>query len=64
MHLSAHLDSLPEASAQQREEDAGDSHVVSGLGHARVLPAGVDGHAPGDVSHRNLVTLEMDGGTG
>ena len=56
-----HLHSLPEAGAEQREEDSGHGHVVPGLGHTRVLTASVDAHAPGDVPHRHLVALETTG---
>lgn len=58
----AHLHSLSEAGAQERQEDSGDGHVVPGLGHPGVLSPGVHRHAAGDVPHRHLVTLWRGGG--
>lgn len=53
-----HLLGLSEAGPQQRQEDAGDGHVVSWLSDARVFSTGKHRHAPGDVPHRHLVTLQ------
>lgn len=55
-----YLNSLTIAGAQQREEDSGDGHVVSGLGQTRVLAACIHRHAPGNVAYWHLVTLEND----
>lgn len=56
--MLTHLLSLSEAGPQQRQEDPGDGHVVSWLSDARVFSTGKDRHAPGDVPHWHLVTLQ------
>lgn len=54
---ASHLNSLFEARAQKREEDAGDGHVVSWLGETCVFTSGVHRHAPWNITDGHLVAL-------